>query len=103
MNISELFINNVLMPTPSKDGVSITRKPSMAWKTSLVVRWPLLSTSQAASILTALNSTSLTVQFADGAGSRRSYIMRLKSSSFTQYFWPTWTAVVGATVCLIES
>lgn len=103
MSISNLSINNVLMPTPSKDGVGITRKPSMAWKTSLVVRWPLLSTSQAASILTALNSTSLTVQFADAAGSRRSYIMQLESSSFKQFLWPTWTAVVGATVCLIES
>lgn len=103
MNISELFINNVHIPMPLQGGVTITREISRAWKTTLVLRWTPISTSQAVTILSALSSKSLTVQFTDAAGSRRSYIMQLESSSFKQFLWPTWTAVVGATVCLIES
>lgn len=121
MSVSELFINNVRMPTPALKGVSISREPIwsaasgrtssgrmvgsvVARKTTLKLKWPPLTMAEAAALQSALEAEDfLNVRFTDAGGTTQSLTMYAGAASFTQYSWAEGMRyVVDAAVELIE-
>lgn len=119
--ISDLYINNTLMPTPLQGGVTISREPIwsaatgrtasgkmvgaiVARKTTLKIKWPPLTMTQAATILTALTAHDfLSVSFTDMTGTTRNLTMYAGTPSFTQYSWANGMRyVINGAVDLIE-
>lgn len=119
--ISDLYINNVQMPTPALKGVVISREPVwsaasgrtasgkmvgtiVARKTTLKLKWPPLTMAQAATLQQALESADFfNVRFTDAGGVTRSLTMYAGTPSFAQYSWVEGVQyVVDAAVDLIE-
>ncbi len=119
--ISDLYINNVLMPAPAHQGVTISREPIWspdtgrtasgkmvgsiaARKTTLKIKWPPLTMSQAATIKGAIEAADFfPVAFTDMTNTRRSLTMYAGPASFTQYSWVDGMQyVLDASVDLIE-
>ncbi len=119
--ISDLYINNVRMPTPALQGVTITREPVwsaasgrtasgkmvgtiVARKTTLRLKWPPLTMAQAATLQQALEAADfLNVRFTDAGGVSRSLTMYAGTPSFSQYSWVEGVQyVVDVSVDLIE-
>ncbi len=109
-SISDLYINNVLMPTPALKGVVIRTASGkmvgtiVARKTTLKLKWPPLTMAQAATLQQALEATDFfNVRFTDAGGVTRSLTMYAGTPSFAQYSWVEGVQyVVDAAVDLIE-
>lgn len=119
--ISDLYINGVRMPTPALQGVSISREPIwspdtgrtasgkmvgsiVARKTTLKLKWPPLTMSQAATILGAIEDNDFfSVKFTDAGGVTRTLTMYAGPPSFTQYSWADGSQyIIDASIDLIE-
>lgn len=107
MTISDLYINNVKMPTPALEGVTLKYEPIwsantgrtssgkmvgtvVATKTTLSIKWAALSYADAAKIVSALKGTSFVpVRFTDLSGATKTLTMYGSAPSITQYSWAT--------------
>lgn len=119
--ISDLYINNVLMPAPALQGVTIGGEPIWspdtgrtasgkmvgsitARKTTLKIKWPPLTMSQAATIKGAIEAADFfPVQFTGADGTTRTLTMYAGPLSFIQYSWADGVQyVIDVSVDLIE-
>lgn len=120
--ISDLVVNGVTLPAPALNGVTISREKIwsantgrtasgkivgtiVAQKTTLRLKWPPLTLSQAALIHQAVSSGTefFPVSFTDAGGVRRSLTMYAGTPTYTQYSWKDGLQyVVDVAVDLIE-
>ena len=104
-NITELQINHVNMPAPAAEGVTITTEKVwsantgrtaaggmvgsvIARKTTLKLKWPVLTRAQAAVIEQAVSAGEFVpVRYVDMAGNTVEKTMYFSSPSYTLYSW----------------
>lgn len=119
---TDLTINGIQVPTPALNGVTISREKIwsadtgrtasgkmvgtlVAQKTTIKLKWPPLTTAQAALIQQAVSGSSafFPVVFTDAGGTTRTLTMYAGTPTFTQYSWVNGIQyVVDAAVDLIE-
>ena len=122
ITVKNLKIDNVEMPTPALSGVTISEEKIwaadtgrladgtmagtiIAVKTKIEIKWPTLSTADAAKIKAAVSGTTPfhTISLTDQTGASKSWTVYFSSPSYTLYSWAEgldW--VTGISVDAIE-
>lgn len=107
MTVSELYINDVQMPTPAAEGVTITSEKVwssntgrassggmvgtiVAIKTTISITWPPLTMAQVATIEAAVSDTDkpfVPLKYTDMSGATVTKTVYFGTPTYTQYSW----------------
>ena len=107
ITVSDLYINGVRMPDPALEGVTVSREKIwssntgrtasgkmtgtvVAVKTTLKIKWPVLTPAQVATIEGAVSdpdSPFVPVKYTDATGSTVTKTMYFGTPSYTVYSW----------------
>lgn len=107
ITVSDLYINGVKMPDPALEGVTVSREKIwssntgrttsgkmtgtvVAVKTTLKIKWPVLTPAQVATIEGAVSDPDnpfVPVKYTDATGSTVTKTMYFGTPSYTVYSW----------------
>lgn len=123
LTVSDLYINGTRMPDPALEGVTISREKIwsantgrtgtgkmvgtvVAIKTTIKIKWPILTPAQVATIEAAVSDISTpfsTITYTDATGSTVTKTVYFGTPSYTIYSWANGTQYIrDASVDAIE-